>query len=468
MHGKKMRSILAVVLAVGMSVSLFGCGSSDEGNAASSGSGGTSQTSSSSAGETADVSGESSEESSESTSADSSASDSDIPEIYTLEDRNALSGLTNPYMNDRSDIEKALPSEDELPKSDITIGLSMGQMGSAFFTIMLEAAEARAEEYGYNFVWTNADSSITQQSADVEAMITSGYDVIIINPMDVTAAAADVQRAVDAGIVVIGVGAEFAEDVPVLTSILANNYFGGWYSGLYMGEFFEGQHITAAAILGVMGHTIDESRINGMIAGIIYTRAEQQGEPFDSVEDAYLEANTMFEELRDNGSMYSEKWDLDIVATGEGSWTNEGGLSAAEDIIAGHADELNLIMASCDPMGAGAITAIKNAGLTPGENIYVGCAADGGQEMFPYLESGEMLVTGYNSPDLNGSAAIDLVHMIFEEGYDANNLPAATDLPYGAITGENWEDYYDPDLEYCKILDFNFRTIDEIREEMLG
>ena len=152
-----------------------------------------------------------------------------------------------------------------------------------------------------------------------------------------------------------------------------------------------------------------------MIAGIIYNRAEQMGTPFDSVEDTYLEANTMFEELRDNGSLYSEKWDLDIVATGEGSWTNEGGLSAAEDIIAGHADELNLIMCSCDPMGAGAITAIKNAGLTPGEDIYVGCAADGGQEMFPYLESGEMLVTGYNSPDLNGSAAIDLVHMILKK-----------------------------------------------------
>lgn len=461
MHGKKMRRLLAVALAVGLSASLFGCG--DSSSTSSSGGDATSSSSgtSTSSEETAATSG------SDSTSA-SSSTDSDIPEIYTLEDRNALSGLTNPYMNDRSDIEKALPAEDELPKSDLTIGLSMGQMGSAFFTIMLDAAEARAEEYGYNFVWTNADSSITQQSADVEAMITSGYDVIIINPMDVTAAAADVQRAVDAGIVVIGVGAEFAEDVPVVTSILANNYFGGWYSGLYMGEFFEGQHITAAAILGVMGHTIDESRINGMIAGIIYNRAEQLGTPFDSVEEAYLEANTMFEELRDNGSMSSEKWDFDIVATGEGSWTNEGGLSAAEDIIAGHADELNLIMASCDPMGAGAITAIKNAGLTPGEDIYVGCAADGGQEMFPYLESGEMLVTGYNSPDLNGSAAIDLVHMIFEEGYDANNLPAATDLPYGAITGENWEDYYDPDLEYCKILDFNFRTIDEIREEMLG
>ena len=223
MHGKKMRRLLAIALAVGLSASLFGCGDSSSTSTSEgteTGSSSDDASTSTSSGETAAAS-----DADSTSSGTSSSTDSDIPEIYTLEDRNALSGLTNPYMNDRSDIEKALPTEDELPKSDLTIGLSMGQMGSAFFTIMLDAAEARAEEYGYNFVWTNADSSITQQSADVEAMITSGYDVIIINPMDVTAAAADVQRAVDAGIVVIGVGAEFAEDVPVVTSILANNYF---------------------------------------------------------------------------------------------------------------------------------------------------------------------------------------------------------------------------------------------------
>ena len=55
--------------------------------------------------------------------------------------------------------------------------------------------------------------------------------------------------------------------------------------------------------------------------------------------------------------------------------------------------------------------------------------------------------------------------MMFEEVYDASNLPAASDLPNGAITKENWKEYEDPDLQYCKVLPFEWKTIDQIREE---
>ncbi|WP_146048302.1 substrate-binding domain-containing protein, partial [Lactonifactor longoviformis] len=451
---KKVRKLLAMALTVGMVAgSLAGCGdtkaSSDE-------------VKEEPAAETKETEAEESDTTAASdTKAEDTADTGDLHEIYKLTERNALSGLVSPAMKDRKDIDKALPKEQ---KGNLTIGLSMGQMGSSFFTEMIDSATKAAEDYGYELVMLCADGNISKQSADVESMITAGYDAIILNPMDVTAAAADVKRAVEAGIPVIGAGVDFAEDVPVVTSILANNYFGGWESGLYMGEFFKDQHIKAAAILGMMGHTIDESRINGMIAGILYKRAEQQGNPYACQEDAYLEANDLFSELRDKGKFSSDKWDFEIVAQGQGDWTNEGGLAAAEDIIAGNSD-INLIMAACDPMGAGAIKAIKNAGLTPGKDIYVACAADGGKEMFPYLESGEMLVTGYNSPNLNGSAAVDLIHMMFEEGYDASNLPAASDLPNGAITKENWKEYEDPDLQYCKVLPFEWKTIDQIREE---
>lgn len=450
MKGKVLKSLLSLAISITMVVSMMGCGGSTDTQPEEG------------ATETAEPS---QEDAKETATVDESDADKEtaggVHEIYTLSERNALSGLTSPDMADRSGIEKALPTEQ---KDSLKIGLSMGQMGSEFFTAMVDSAQEACDEYGYELVMFNANSNISTQSADIESMITSGVDAIIVNPMDVTAAAADVQAAVDAGIPVIGVGVDFPSDVPVITSILANNYFGGWYSGLYVGEYFEGKHLTAAALLGMMGHTIDESRINGMIAGIIYERAEQNGEPFASQEDAYLEANEMFNELRDNGKMSSEKWDMDIVAQGEGLWTIEGGLSASEDILAGNPD-LNLFLCGSDPMGQGALTAIEGAGLVPGEDVYIACAADGGKEIFKLLDKGEMLVTGYNSPNLNGSAPIDLIHMIFEEGYDANNMPVASDLPNAAITKENWEEFYDENLTYCKILPFEFKTIDEIRKD---
>lgn len=442
----KMKRVMAIVTACIMTLSMAACGGGDGADSKSATS--TSDSGSSSASE-------------EPTSTGSSASEGELHEIYTLTERNALSGLVSPDYMDRSSIEKALPKE---KKSDLTIGLSMGQTGSEFFTAMIDACQKACDEYGYKLVWTNADSNISTQSADVESMITSGVDAIILNPMDVTASEADVQAAVEAGIPVIGTGVDYPESVPVITSILANNYFGGWETGIYLGGFFEGEPVKAAAILGMMGHTIDESRINGMIAGLIFERAKQNGTPFDSVEDAYQEANEMFDKLRSDGSLKSEDWDLEIVAQGEGSWSIDGGLSAAEDILAGHPD-INLMLCSCDPMGQGAITAIEGAGLIPGEDIYVACAADGGQEIFKLLESGKMLVTGYNCPYLNGSSPVDLIHEIFEEGFDGNNLPAATDLPTGCITKDNWKEYYQEDLEYCKPISFEFKSVDQLREE---
>ena len=451
MKKKTVSRILAVMLSAGLMFAMAGCGGGAKDSADNSGK----------AEEQTSQAEETKAEETEEAGEGEDNSKSGLHEVYMLKERNAMSGLTSPDMEDRSGIEKALPTEE---KDGLKIGLSMGQMGSDFFTAMVDSAQDACDSYGYDLVILNADSNISTQSADVESLITMGVDAIILNPMDVTASAADVQNAVDAGIPVIGVGVDYPSDVPVVTSILANNYFGGWYTGLYAGEYFEGKHLTSAALLGMMGHTIDESRINGMIAGIIYTRAQQNGEPFDSQEDAYLEANEMFNELRDKGSMHSKKWDFDIVAQGEGLWTIEGGLSAAEDIIAGNPD-LNLFLSSTDYMGQGAVTAIEGAGLTPGEDIYVACGADGSQPVFKLLESDSILVTGYNSPNLNGAAPIDLLHMIFEEGYDANNLPAASDLPNASISKENWKDYHDPDLMYCKILPFEFKTIDQIRAD---
>lgn len=460
MKKEKVKRLLAVLVSAGMVAGMMaGCGTEAT---STSGSGAAATPETSSSGASSAASSTSSSSAAAASSTDESSGSSGVHEIYTVSERNNLSGVVNPDMKSRADIDKALPEEQ---KGGLVIGLSMGQMGSSFFTQMHEAAKAKCEEYGYELVMFNADGNISQQSADVEAMITNGVDAIILNPMDVIAAEADVKRAVEAGIPVIGCGVDFATDVPVITSVLANNFFGGWESGVYVGDFFEGQHIKAGMILGVMGHTIDESRMTGMMAGIVYERAAQQGNAFASEEDAYMEAYNMFNELRDNGKLSSEKWDFEVVAVnGDGAWTNEGGLAATEDIIAGNPD-INLIMTGSDPMGAGAIKAIKDSGLTPGKDIYVACCADGGQEMFPYLESGEMLCTGYNSPDLTATAGIDLIHMIFEEGYDASNLPAAEDLPTGVITQDNWKDYYDPDLQYCKVLDFKWETIDEIRAE---
>lgn len=398
-----------------------------------------------------------------STDQDSTEPSSELHEIYTVTDRNSLSGLVSPAVADRSGIDKALPAAGTT-KSDLTVAFSIGQMGSEFFTIMLNTAEEKCKEYGYNFIWTNADSSVDKQIADVEAFISQGVDVIILNPMDTGTMATVVKDAVDAGIVVIGSGTDFDPSVPVVTSILANNYWGGWYSGVYLGKYFaDWECVNTACILGMMGHNIDESRTEGMMAGWTYARQEALGSPFACQEDAMMEAHKYFADLRSNGSVDMSVYGMKILAQGEGLWSYDGGLSAAENIIAAHGDELDLIFADADAMGMGAKKAMEDAGYKPGEDIYLASAADAMTEVLDAMKDGEYLVTGYNSPHINGGACVDLVHKIFEEGYDANNMLAATDLPYGAVSIENYQDYYNPGSTYSVVKDIEWVTIDEYR-----
>ena len=61
-----------------------------------------------------------------------------------------------------------------------------------------------------------------------------------------------------------------------------------------------------------------------------------------------------------------------------------------------------------------------------------------------------------------GKCSIDLIHMIFEEGYDASNMPAATSLDSFAITKDNVDDFYDSPTGYFKAYDIVWKTIDDL------
>ncbi len=385
-----------------------------------------------------------------------------MKEIYSSTDM-AVSGIFPPEWQDRSDLNKALPDE---TKEHITIGVTMSRMASPFFVAMVDAFKAEAEKYGHELIIMNADVKLEKQTSDIESLITNEVDALILNPIEPVASAVDVQKCIRAGIPVIGVGLNFAPEVPVVTSILANNYFAGWEAGLHIGEYFEGKPIKAAVIIGGMGQPMSESRLNGMLGGFIYKRQEQMGEPVTQ-EQAIVMGFEIWKTIRNRGKAKSENHDLNIVAfSSDGRWTNEGGLAAMQDILTAHSD-INLLMAENDIMGEGAMTAIKQAGLTPGidvENgeIAISCAADGQRVMLDYVKEGKLLNTGYNSPHLTAASCVRLFHKIFVEGYDASNMPYVANLPSFAITKENVDKFYDPDLNFAAPVEFEFKTVPEL------
>jgi len=391
------------------------------------------------------------------------AEESQYHEIYLIEDRNSLSGVYSiADLQSREAINKALPVEQ---KSDLVIGLTPCTLDNAYYVARDAAAQVKCDEYGYELKIIDANFDIAQQTKAVETFVTLGVDVIIIDAVDAAAAAQSAAYAVENGIPVIAVGNSFGSDSAAITTVLANQYENGYENGLYAAAQFVGQDIKATVVLGQMGYSVADSRISGNLAGIISARKAELGQEI-SKEDAMLEAFYMMNELRDTGKASYEEIGFYILGYGEGNWTEEGGQTATETLLTANSD-MNLILAENDFMGIGAIRAIETMGMTPGEGgILIACSADGSKEAFEYIMEGKLLSTGYNCPQMAGQYAVELIHMIFEEGYDANNLPIETTYPAHSINATNVEEFYDPDSDFAKPMSLEFRTIDQILAEM--
>lgn len=367
----------------------------------------------------------------------------DVHEVYSHMPNTALSGLINPHQPDRSNIDKALPNG-AVDKEVIKIGWTEITLGNPWFVEVVEAAKRLGAEHGgYEFDVQVADGDPLKTSAHFDAFIAKGVDVIVVDPTDVVGSATDAERAVEAGIPVIALGTVPDSFGPFVTTVLSNPYGNGFDSGIYTANHMgaEGE-IVAGVTIGTLGNSTSESRVNGLISGIVFERSNQLDLGM-SREDAALKGFQLFQEMKTSGSFDWDEGKFEVVGVGEGFWSEEGGLAGAEDLLAAHGDKINLFLAENDFMGIGALTALENIGLKG--KVPVACAADGFRVSLDLIRNGEMLVTGANSGRATGEGVMTLIHKIFREGFDANNLPLGSYYPGEIITKENVETFWDED-----------------------
>ncbi len=389
----------------------------------------------------------------------------DIPEIYTLINETSLAGLKSPYIPDRSDIDKAWPKEPK-DKDHIVIGWAELTMSGSWFSDVASSSEAKAKEYGYEIKRLVAEFDPVLQSEQFDTFISQGVDIIVVNPCDAMAVIADIQRAVDAGIpVCTSAGILTESDCPLLTSIASSPWGCGFQAGRYIASQYDSsEKLTSGTIIGVLGNPTSEGRVNGMLSGIIYQRLLDNGFTYDDPE-AYLIAYNFYQDVVNTGHAFNEEANFEVVSQLVGDWTEEGGMSAAEDMLTSHND-IQLIVAENDWMGLGAQRAIDNASMT--DSVKVGCCADGVVDAIEQVKDGIMLCTGCNSAYEQGEEVIEFIHDIFNGEVDPSNLPIASYFPEMAITGENVDQFYDPELAYFKYEPMTFKSIPEYIEDILG
>lgn len=385
-------------------------------------------------------------------------------ELYGLLPKISLTGIIDPAsLPDRADVNKAWPKQLKDSKT-VTIGWTDISLANPWFVAVKDSAEKEAAALGFNLTYLLADSDVQKQSQQIESFIARGVDIIVVDPCDVQGVVLDIQHAVDAGIPVLCIGSAPDSSAPILTTISDNAYMVGYNAGLYAGTTFgKDEEINMACIPGMLGNTTAESRVSGTVGGIVASRQKALG-VFISDQDAQLKTYRFWEEAKKSGKASLPDLKINILAIGEGKWSEEGGLAAAEPILTANGSKLNFMTADNEFMCFGILKAIDAAGLKG--KIKVGAPSDGFNEALKMIQSGDLLMSGSWNGDQQGKHAIDFIHAIFMEGKDPSDLPIGSFFPPLTFTKDNVAQYInsDPNSKFFKVPDFVFPlSIPEIK-----
>lgn len=149
-----------------------------------------------------------------------------------------------------------------------TIGFSNVFTGNSWVIQLLEEAKWRAEQIPEieNYIVTDANFDPAKQVADVEDMLAKGVDAIVINPTSPVAIVPVLEKAYDAGVVVVIVAAD-AETDKATVRILADQVKFGRDGGEFLGKAMGGKG-NIIALRGIAGISVDTDRYNGAVEAL--------------------------------------------------------------------------------------------------------------------------------------------------------------------------------------------------------
>ena len=316
------------------------------------------------------------------------------------EPKNTTENKDSTALNNRLSIDKDL--------SNIKVGYSSPSQNAPFYVVLSSYVKKYTEDYGMQFIMTDGQDDIIKQITSIEDMITTGLDVLILNPLDYKALVPAVNAASKAGIDVFIVDSQIDASANYITSIQASNEGNGELLGEWVIKKLKGRNIKAALISGSQGNPVGKEKRLGFVRGFVESQLMTEG--------------------RSN---------LAIVVQGWGNWSLLGGMEAMDDILVAHPD-INLLVAENDAMGMGALKVTQETGRS-GEITVVGF--DGQKEAYELIQKGQFGATALNSPEELARLVVESV-VKYLNGESINKIIYT---PAVLITEENVNDYYNPD-----------------------
>ena len=319
----------------------------------------------------------------------------------TSEDTSTTEDTTEETTEDASEEET---TEDATADSDSKgiIAYSCYNMGWEYYVTLSQGVQDAAEAAGYEYVNVDQESDQSKMIQQCTDLINQGIACLVLTPCKPEAVSSIYEAAEKAGVPVVL--ADIGTDEQGYMALLkSDNYDGGCMAGDYVVEKFGENGGKFATI------TVDPSNTN-----IVRT---------DGFADVMKEAG----------------WEE--AASLAGNSEPDEAYSCMQDILTANPD-VKVVFCGNDPMAISAAQAVADAGLTPGEDVYV-IGYDAQSNVFEPIENGEVLATVAQDPYGMGSGAVE-VFLNSLDGEEPEFDDADTKLIYTdqwIIDADNAADY---------------------------
>ncbi|WP_207454782.1 D-ribose ABC transporter substrate-binding protein [Desertivibrio insolitus] len=267
-----------------------------------------------------------------------------------------------------------------------------------FFKAEADAAQAEAEELGYETSVASHDDDPNKQSELIDAAINNGAKAIILDNAGADASIGPVQKATDAGVPVFLIDREINETGIAKAQIVANNAQGA----AAVAEEFVAALPDGGKYIELTGKESD-------------TNAGVRSEAFASVISQYP--------------------DLVQVAKETANWSQDEGFTKIETLLQRDPD-IQGIIAGNDTMALGAVAAVEAAGLT-GKIVIAGF--DGSPDAVEAIKEGKLIATGLQPAVLIAELAVQQADSFIRTGETGADEKQSIDCV--VINAENADSY---------------------------
>src|SRR5215213_11385606 len=301
----------------------------------------------------------------------------------------------------------------------ITVGLITKTETNPFFVKMKQGAEEAAAAAGVELLTASGafDADNEGQVTAMENMVTADVDGILITPGDTKAIVPAIQKARDAGVLVIALDTP-TEPMDAADALFATDNF---KAGLLIGEYAKAAmgdtEPIIATIDGSTGVSVSVLRHNGFLAGFGGTDAA---------------AATPTADL----SVFAE--DPRVVCSQDANGDEPLSLTAMENCLQANPD-INLVYTINEPTARGVYTALQAAGR---EKDVLIVSVDGGCTGVKDVQAGKIAATSQQYPLKMAQMGVDAVVNFVKtgekpSGYTATGVTLITDKPMEGVDSKD-------------------------------